>query len=185
MDMLAETPPRCFLINLSNNDRWEAPFNPTSLEESLRVNFRRIQVPGLSHERLQFQNTGNKTIPLEFFLSQMAQDEKFGTELDGILSDKAWLESLCYPAADLDFGYSGSPRVLFVWPSVIRLVGRIMSFETMHRTFAVGSMTTTLLVARLDFEEDRDMRILMNEVREIGAEHYRERTPDEFDEGIE
>jgi Contractile injection system tube protein len=183
MEILNQQPPKCFLINLVNNDRWEAPFNPQSLEESLRVNYRRIQVPGLSHERLQYRNTGNKTIPLEFFISQMAQDAQFGTELDNILADKAWLESLAYPAADIDFGYVGTPRVLFVWPTVIRLVGRITSFSTMHRQFQVESLTTTMLVARLDFEEDRDMRILMNEVKEHGAEHYRDRLPDETEEG--
>lgn len=183
MDRLLQEPPKCFLINLVDNDRWIAPFNPTTLEESLKVNYRRIQVPGLSHERLQYQGTGNKTIPLEFFISQMAQDGRYGTDLDNILADKAWLESLAYPAADIDFGYVGTPRVLFVWPTVIRLVGRITSVDFMHRQFQIESLTTTMLVARLDFEEDRDMRILMNEVREYGAEHFRDRLPDETEEG--
>lgn len=174
LTILDTDPPKVFLINLENNERWDAMFNPTTLEESLEVKFNRLQVQGLSHERLQYQNTGNKTIPLEFFLSQIYIDQKFGANTFSILDDKAFLESLAYPAADIDFSYQGTPQVLFVWPGTLRMKGRVMKVDFMNRTFQTRNGKVTILVATLDFEEDRDFRILMDEIREYGGNRFRQ-----------
>lgn len=173
--ILDQEPPKVFLVNLETNERWDAMFNPTTLEESLEVKFNRLSIQGLSHERLQYTNTGNKTVPLEFFLSQTYIDQRFGANTFDIFEDKAFLESLGYPAADIDFSYQGTPRVLFVWPGVLRMVGRIVGeISFLNRTFNTNDGKVTVLVANLDFEEDRDFRILMDEVREHGGQRYRQ-----------
>ena len=116
IDVAAQTPARMSIANVSSGDSIEAQFNPTELDEVLEVNWARQTVPRLSHQPLQFVNTGNVKFTLE--LQFEAQDPT--TDIDRILGARRFLQSLCYPrrgAADVVGG--GPPRALFVWPTFV------------------------------------------------------------------
>lgn len=168
-----QRPPRTSLINLASGERWDAPFNPASLAESIAATYARHQIPGLSHQRLQYIGTENKKYRLEFFLSQLRNDEQY-PDLRSILTDKQWLESLLFPVEVLDNGHVGSPRVLFVWPGVARMQGRVTAIEFEHRAFSVQTLRTTVMMASVQLESDRDIRVLSMDVRRQGEQHYRE-----------
>lgn len=165
--------PKATLMNTTTQERWEAPFNPSSFELQLRVNYKRTQSPGLSHERLSYQNTGNNVIPLEFFVSQINTDQTMGSDFaDALLDDQKFLQSLCYPESDIDYGYIGPPRVLFIWPNVITMIGRITQLNIMNRSFRSSDLTPIVMAAKLNFEEDLDERILSGDVRNNGGQHH-------------
>lgn len=168
-------PARAMIVNLATNERFTVQFNPTVLEESLDVRFARIDVPGLSHQRLQYQGTGNKTIPLELFMSQLGADLRRGRAGEPpyvATTMKNFLESLAYPQGTSESGQQGTPRILFIWPSMITMVCRVVKISFLHRQFSVRTGATTMLVCNLTVEEDRDMAILMDDVRQRGGQHF-------------
>ncbi|MCK7535249.1 MAG: hypothetical protein MZV63_31810 [Marinilabiliales bacterium] len=116
-------PPRCFAGQRDHGRvAWTACFNPTQLAEKVQVNWNRLQVPGLSHQVLQFQGTGNRQFSaVEFYL-----DKVFAAEQPGDTDIMEFRRFLRVPhrAAGGDRGVPATapPRVLFIWPGV--LVGR-------------------------------------------------------------
>jgi hypothetical protein len=170
MDFISRTPPRGTLMNLENQEIFEFQFNPTTLEESIRVRYSRINVPGLSHQRLQYDGTANMTIPLELFMSQLAQDlqqNAQGTTPHVAGSRKKFLQALAYPIA---IGQA-PPQVLFIWPRMVSIVAVVTRITFQHKRFSSRTAATTELIARLDLEEDRDMAIRMEEIRRQGSYH--------------
>jgi len=178
-------PPKAMIVNLATNERFRLPFNPTVLEEAVEARFNRVSVPGLSHQRLQYQGTSNKTIPLELFMSQLSVDlrrERVGESPYVATTMKNFLESLVYPQGDRESGQQGTPRILFVWPRMVTIQARVTKITFLHRQFSSNTGATTMLVAKLTLEEDRDMAILMAEVREQGGQHYQGGIPEEGSE---
>jgi hypothetical protein len=172
MASLDARPPRASLINLATGDEFEFLFNPQTFDEKVEAKFNRIVVNGLSHERLSYTNTSNDVIPIELYMSQLAQDVIAGEagSRPYIATDrKRWLQSLVYPAEDSDYGYVGPPNVLFIWPRMVRIIGRVTKVEFMHKAFSPRTLATTQLVARLTIEEDVTQRRLMEEVLRIGS----------------
>ena len=162
-----QTPPKGSIINLVNGQRMDFLVNPDSLEISKSVNYTRVKSPGLGHERLQYSNTSNRQIPLELFMSQHLQDRISGQANSHprvATERRAFLESLTMPAANVDFGYQGPPKCLFIWPAMERYQGRVIRYEEMHRNFSPYTLTTTVLVVRLTIEEDLDFRMLMEDI---------------------
>jgi len=165
-------PPRSSLVNLSTGEEFEFLFNPQTLEESLKANYNRTVVNGLSHERLSYINTSNDVIPIELYMSQLAQDHltgRAGSRPYIATERKRWLQSLVYPAEDQDYGYVGPPQVLFIWPREVRIIGRVTKVEFTHRAFSPRTLATTQLIAKLEIEEDVAQRRLMEEVLRIGS----------------
>lgn len=171
MSHLGLRPPRAALVNLATNETLRFLFNPQTFEEKIEPIYAKQAPVGLSHQRLQYTGTQNNIIPIELYLSQLHQDALTGTagSTPTILEQKAWLQSLCYPAEISDVGYGGPPRVLFVWPQVIRLQGRIKSASFLHREFSNRSLATIQMVAKLEFEEDADSRKTMEDVKVSGT----------------
>jgi hypothetical protein len=79
------------IANTATGDVVEAQFNPTEFEEALEVNWARQTVPGLSHQPLQFVNTGNVkfTLELHFEVHDPASD------IEQIHFARRFLQSLC------------------------------------------------------------------------------------------
>jgi hypothetical protein len=93
LDLVSQRPARMSIANVSTGDSVEAQFNPNELEEALEVNWTRQTVPGLSHQPLQFVNTGNVKFTME--LNFEVQDPS--TDLDTIHQGRRFLQSLCHP----------------------------------------------------------------------------------------
>jgi hypothetical protein len=161
-----QTPARMSIANVSSGDSIDAQFNPTEFEEALEVNWARQTVPGLSHQPLQFVQTGNTKFTLE--LNFEAQDPT--TDLDTIQYARRFLQSLCYPrrgAADVIGG--GPPRVLFVWPNVISLTCVITALSFKYGRFNLEG-TPVQFTAKLTLEEIRDVRLLSEDVLQDGTQ---------------
>ncbi len=161
-----QRPARMSIANVSSGDSIEAQFNPTEFEEALEVNWARQTVPGLSHQPLQFVNTGNTKFTLE--LNFEAQDPV--TSLDQIHLARRFLQSLCYPrrgAEDVIGG--GPPRALFVWPNVVSLTCVVTSLSFKYGRFNLEG-TPIQFAAKVTLEEVRDVRLLSEDVLADGTQ---------------
>jgi hypothetical protein len=166
LEVAAQTPTRMSIANVSSGESIEAQFNPTELEEALEVNWARLTVPGLSHQPLQFVNTGNTKFTLELqFEAQNAT-----TDVERNLRARRFLQSLCYPrrgAANVAGG--GPPRVLFVWPTFVSLTCVIASLSFKYSRFNLAG-TPIHFTAKVALEEIRDVRLLSEEVLANGTQ---------------
>ena len=166
LDVAAQTPARMAIANVSTGDSVDAQFNPAEFEEALEVNWARQTVPGLSHQPLQFVNTGNVKFTLE--LNFEAQDP--AADLDQLLRARRFLQSLCYPrrgAADVVGG--GPPRALFVWPTIVSLTCVITSLTFKYSRFNLAG-TPVQFTAKVGLEEIRDVRLLSEDVLANGSQ---------------
>ena len=166
LEVAAQTPARMSIANVSSGESIEAQFNPTELEEALEVNWARQTVPGLSHQPLQFVNTGN----LKFTLELQFEAQNTATDVDRNLQARRFLQSLCYPrrgAANVIGG--GPPRVLFVWPTFVSLTCVIASLSFKYSRFNLAG-TPVQFTAKVALEEIRDVRLLSEEVLANGTQ---------------
>ena len=82
-------PPRCSLVNVTTAESIDCLFNPTQLTEKVQVNWNRLAVPGLSHQVLQYQSTGNRELSM-FWTSAQCQN---GETRSGASSCGGWSAS--------------------------------------------------------------------------------------------
>jgi hypothetical protein len=166
LEIAAQTPARMSIANVSSGDSIEAQFNPTELEEALEVNWARQTVPGLSHQPLQFVNTGNTKFTLELqFEAQNAT-----TDVERNLRARRFLQSLCYPRRGAtNVAGGGPPRVLFVWPTFVSLTCVIASLSFKYSRFNLAG-TPIHFTAKVALEEIRDVRLLSEEVLANGTQ---------------
>ncbi len=166
IDVASERPARMSIANVVSGDSVEAQFNPSEFEEALEVNWTRQTVPGLSHQPLQFVNTGNVKFTLE--LNFEVQDP--ATDLESIHQGRRFLQSLCYPrrgAEDVVGG--GPPRALFVWPNVISLTCVVTALSFKYGRFNLEG-TPVQFTAKVTLEEIRDVRLLSEDVLADGSQ---------------
>ncbi len=158
-------PPRCVLVNVTTGESMECLFNPTQLSEKLQVNWSRLAVPGLSHQVLQFQSTGNRQLSgVEFYLDRYFAAEQPG-DMD-ILDFRSFLRSLTVPPEGTeDVAGTAPPRVLVVWPGVLTVEAVVMDVEFQYRQFAVDG-TVLVYAANVTFEEILDLRVTSEQLRE-------------------
>jgi hypothetical protein len=166
LEVAGQRPARMSIANVSTGGSIEAQFNPTEFEEALEVNWARQTVPGLSHQPLQFVNTGNVKFTLELHFEAQ---EPTG-DLEQILSARRFLQSLCYPrrgAQEVVGG--GPPRALFVWPNVISLTCVVTGLSFKYERFNLAG-TPVQFTAKASLEEVRDVRLLSEEVLADGTQ---------------
>jgi contractile injection system tube protein len=160
-----QTPARMSIANIATGQSVTAQFNPTEFEEALEVNWARQTVPGLSHQPLQFVNTGNTKFTLE--LNFEAQDPT--RSLDEIHASRRFLLSLCYPRRGGDtVAGGGPPRALFVWPNVVSLTCVVTSLSFKYGRFNLEG-TPVQFTAKVALEEIRDVRLLGEDVLREGT----------------
>lgn len=156
-------PPRCVLINVASGESMECLLNPTELSEKLQVNWTRLTVPGLSHQVLQFQSTGNRQIAMEFYLDRFfaaAQPADMR-----ILSFRAFLRALTVPPAGTEGTVATAPpRVIVVWPKVITLEAVVASVDFQYRHFG-ADLDVLVYTASVAFEEILDVRVTSESLR--------------------
>ena len=160
-----QRPPRLTLANLATGDSIEAQFNPAGFEEAIEVNWARLKIPGLSHERLHFVHTGNLKLSLELTFDALDP----ATTLDTILQARRFLMSLCYPLAGEDVASTSPPRVLVVWPATVSLTCVVGSLSFKYARFNIQSVPVQF-TARIALEEIRDVRLTSDEVLADGSQ---------------
>jgi hypothetical protein len=163
-------PPRCLLVNIATAELIECLFNPTELVEKVQVNWNRLQVPGLSHQVLQYQGTGNRQLSaVEFFL-----DKRFAAEQPGdpdILEFRRFLRALTVaPAGTQSVPATSPPRVLLVWPGVLAIETVLTEVEFRYRQFGIGTSNRAAQVlayaAVCSFEEILHVRVTSEHLRQ-------------------
>lgn len=176
----ARKPRRVSLTNLSTGEGWIAMFNPTGFEEQVQVNWNRRQVLGLSHEPLQYGNTGNWTFSLDLYMrgtksvtanpfTESTIKDKAPKGLDDIMAIRKFLMSLAYPVSGTTIGEGGPPRVLVVWPHIMSITCVVTSVKFANQRFNVEGYPVEY-VASVGFEEIRDTRISSSDIRQLGTE---------------
>jgi hypothetical protein len=156
--------PRCVLVNVTTAESMECLFNPKDLTEKIEVNWTRLTVPGLSHQVLQFQSTGNRQLAgVEFYLDRFFSAEA-GADTD-ILEFRAFLRALTVPPEGTEgVAATAPPRALFIWPAVVTVECVVASVEFQYRQLAVDG-TVLVYTASVTFEEILDTRVTSEELR--------------------
>lgn len=157
--------PRCLLVNAVTGESIECLFNPTQLTEKVQVNWNRLAIPGLSHQVLQFQSTGNRQLSgVEFYLDRFFAAEQPG-DVD-ILEFRSFLRALTVPPEGTeDVASTAPPRVLVIWPEVLTVEAVVTDVEFQYRQVGVDG-TVLVYVATVTFEEILDARVTSEELRE-------------------
>jgi len=158
-------PPRCFLVNVITAESMDCLFNPTQLAEKVQVNWNRLQVPGLSHQVLQFQGTGNRQLSsVEFYL-----DKVFAAEQPGdtdVMEFRRFLRSLTVPPEGTEgVPATAPPRVLFIWPGVLSVETVLTDVEFQYRQFGADG-AVLVYAATCSFEEILDARVTSEYLRQ-------------------
>ena len=164
IELAVVRPPRCMLVNLTTGEPMECLFNPTQLAEKVQVNWNRLAIPGMSHQLLQFQSTGNRQLGgVEFYLDRLfAADQP--TPID-IMDFRAFLRALTVPPAGTqDVLATAPPRVLLVWPKVLTVEAVVSDLEFQYRQVGVDGRVL-VYVALVGFEEILDVRVTSEQLR--------------------
>ena len=165
IEMAMVRPPRCLLVNVTTGESMECLFNPTQLSEKIQVNWNRLSVPGLSHQVLQFQSTGNRQLSgVEFYLDRFFAAEQPG-DVD-ILEFRSFVRALTVPPEGTE-GVSDTapPRTLFIWPEVITVETVVADVEFQYRQLSVDG-EVLVYAATMTFEEILDARVTSEDLRE-------------------
>jgi hypothetical protein len=160
---LARRPPRVTLVNLSTRERLDAQSNPASIQLALTVGYGRAQVPGLTHEVLQYTGTKNLRIPM-----QLEYNAGRGPDaLAELQKAQLFLQSAAYPVRSDDISGTSPPHLLIVWPNYLSLEAVITSL-TIQNTQFNHTGAPVRFTARINLEEFRQARLLSDSIRRTG-----------------
>lgn len=165
IELAGTRPPRCTLVNIETAESIDCLFNPTQLSEKVQVNWNRVTVPGLSHQLLQFQSTGNRQLSgIEFYLDKFFAAEQPGSP--DILEFRGFLRALTVPPKAAEgVPATAPPRTLFIWPSVLTIETVLTDLEFQYKQFASDG-SVLVYSATASFEEILDVRVTSEERRE-------------------
>ena len=157
-------PPRCVLVNVTSGESMECLFNPTQLSEKLQVNWNRLAVPGLSHQVLQFQSTGNRQLSgVEFYLDRFFAEA--GESDADVLDFRRFLLALTVPPEGTEgVAETAPPRVLVIWPELLTIECVVASVEFHYKQIAIDG-SPLVYTATASFEEILDVRVTSEERR--------------------
>lgn len=159
-------PPRLSITNLRTGETYYFPFTPETFKETIKANWNKQTILGMSHNNLQYSNTDNYEIdPMKFFFRGDSPEE-----VDLIHEGRKYLMSLMYASAGADsVREGGPPRVLFIWPQMVSMTCVIEVLSLSHLKFNVEGRST-MFTAELGFLEIRDSRLTSEDVREQGTQ---------------
>jgi hypothetical protein len=149
-------------VNVETAESIDCLFNPTQLSEKVQINWNRVTVPGLSHQLLQFQSTGNRQLSgVEFYLDRFFSSEQIAT-LD-ILEFRGFLRALTVPPKGTEgVPATAPPRTLLIWLNVLTIETVLTDLEFQYKQFAADGKVQ-VYTAVVTFEEILDMRVTSEE----------------------
>lgn len=165
MSLVIASPPRCFLINVTSGGSIACLFNPTQLTETVQVHWHRLPVPGLSHQVLQFQSTGNRSFQgVEFYLDRFYAREQPGQP--EILGFRNFIRALTVPPEGVQGVVdTAPPRTLVIWPNVLTVEAVVTQVAFHYRQFSVTG-NVLVYTAVVTFEEILDTRVTSEQLLE-------------------
>ena len=165
--------PRMTIINTETGETFRPQFNPTEIEEQIAVNFARQQVPGLSHEVMQFVNTGNRAFNFELFfqLGSTTISSAGAVNAQGGFHHyvRSRLREFAYPRAASGLVNAGPPRALLVFPGFITVQAYLLDLSFKFQRFNVQNQPVAF-TASTQWEEVRDTMRLSDEIRGLKNE---------------
>lgn len=168
------TPDRMTLTNVQTGDAMTAQFNPDEVKEKLVVNYKDLEILGLSHRPKQYQNTSNLALSYELGfdglstrgieISGVSFSKTFQSQVTAINQARAFLMSLCYaPKGAQTVVGGGPPQVLFTWPNLYSLVCVITGLDFTHKRFA-RKLPSVLFTVCVTIEEIRTVRLFSEDL---------------------
>lgn len=162
----ARAPERMSFTNLATGETWEAPLNPTELDEALKANWEELAVLGLSHKVQQYTGTDPHGFAFTIRCDAYAGGQN---RLVENLAFRRFLISLFYSRRGSQDVIGGAPpRFLFIWPSFITLTCNIHSANIKHRLFTDAGQPR-LFDAEISIKEIRDVRLYSEDVISEGT----------------
>ncbi|MFI5298044.1 MAG: peptidoglycan-binding protein [Polyangiales bacterium] len=157
-------PTRCLLINVETTESISCLFNPAQFSEKVSVGWNRVAVPGLSHQLLQFQSTGNRQLSgIEFYVDHF--DARARSADADILEFRGFLRALTVPPEGVaGVPATAPPRVLFLWPNVLTIEAVLTDLEFRYTQFG-NDASVQVYTAEVTFEEILDVRVTSEERR--------------------
>jgi hypothetical protein len=158
------------LANLNNGDVLSPQYNPTEIEEEVRVNYTDLDLLGMSHKPQQYKNTDNHRFQFSLRFDGLAIRQAHGSPgipVHGANLNNArrYLLSLCYaPRGAQDILGGQPPRVLFFWPQLISLQAKLRRLRFRHSHFASSTGGTGRFDVDVEIHEIRDVRLVSEDV---------------------
>lgn len=165
LDAFQQHAPRMFFQDLQTLEVLTAQFNPAKVDETLVVDWVRLTVPGLSHQRHQYNYTKNHAISLELIFDA----QQAGNTVD-MREARKFLLSVCYSKRGAQTVRDGeATRVLFVWPELFSLTCVLTNLKISHTAFNLLG-APIYFTASISIEEVRDTRLFSEDVRNDGTQ---------------
>jgi len=156
------------IVNTVTGTSFRVQFNPTQIKEAISVNFARQQVPGLSHEVMQFVSTSNRTFAFDLFFN-VASDTITSAAPNFHHVVRSRLREFAYPRASGGIADGGPPRAMLVFPGFITITAYLTTLTFDHNRFNVRGSPASIM-ASTEWEEVREVIRLSGEVRGLQGE---------------
>lgn len=156
----SQRPDRMGLYNYATEEGFNVQFNPATVRERVAANWKRTEIPGLSHEILFYANTTSHE--LAFALKFAADSEPLAVAIDDL---KRFMLSLLYPTGE----GQPPPDVLFTWPNNTLMEGVLSELSITNEAYTPDGRLTEF-TADITFVEKRRSQIFGNEVRAQGSQ---------------
>lgn len=162
-ESLQMRPSRVSIASVDTGQSVDAQFNPDEIEEKLGVNWKELDILGMSHKPLQYLNTDNLVLTFELGFNAMTTDGQ------QVFSTRLFLESLCYTKRGAADVIGGAPtKVLFSWPNLFSLTCVVVSLTFKHKRFN-NSMQSTAFTCAVTIKEIRTTRLFAEDVLASGT----------------
>lgn len=152
------------IVDTDEAERLDVQFNPEKLSSKLEAAFNELDVLGASSQEQQFKYGKNFVIDFELRFDALVSREWNATKLE---KAKRFLWSCATPRAGDGVGTIDPPKILFVWPRLYTVVGRINGPAFEEQRFAKTG-ECTLMVAKIQIKEVLSARRTSEQVRRAG-----------------
>ena len=169
---VATPPARMYIQSLDRpEDRVDAQFNPETLRETVSAHWNQWEIPGLSHQPLQYGFTTNDKFEFELvFDAGKGPHPISASAVDDNLLCRDQLLSWQYLRRQDDLGNIGdTQRLLFVWPNFISITCVLTSASFTYEMFNSIGQPTAFRV-QLQVEEIRDAILYAEDVQILGSQ---------------
>ncbi len=176
--LMGRTPlKRVKLLNTITNKFFTVQFNPRSYKESIDVNYTRQDVRGLAHQPLDYENTGNLIVNMDFYADDAMRSGVIPLlnvlQRPQIKIFRNFLTSLCYPpigSRGPGLADASPPKVQLSWPKNLFITAVVRSLKFDMLDFDWKDSRVKRYVAKVVFEEARVQRWTMEDALEFGNE---------------
>ena len=146
------------LVNVKTGDRFLFRFNPEPIQDTKENNIAEINIPGMSHPRLQFANGGNRTLSFTAIFHYGNEGENVPYSISTLLS---WL----YPEYEGERLTSAPPKLKLVFGDTWQDQIWIMKSCNITRQRFDKTLKCTVAQANIELVEFIEKSIDMYEVQ--------------------